>query len=52
MNRLLKWVLCGAVYGAFVSILAVAAMEWVAGCGESYVDANGVRHINECVVIK
>ena len=36
---------------AFASFMAVMVIEWLAGCGESYVDANGVRHINECVFI-
>ena len=38
--------LFGALLGA---ILAVLAAEWAAGCGESYVDAHGVRHINKCI---
>ena len=36
---------------AMIGIMALIAVEWAVGCGESYVDANGVRHINECVVI-
>lgn len=36
---------------AFAAFMAVMVIEWLAGCGESYVDANGVRHQNECVFI-
>ena len=37
---------------AALSLLgAVLLIEWMAGCGESYVDANGVRHQYECVFI-
>jgi len=32
-------------------VLAVLLVEWMAGCGETYVDANGVRHQYECVFI-
>lgn len=36
---------------AFGAFLAVLVIEWMAGCGETYVDANGVRHQYECVFI-
>jgi hypothetical protein len=35
----------------FFLVVFVVVVEWLAGCGESYVDANGVRHQNECVLI-
>lgn len=28
--------------------LAFVAANWLSGCGESYVDAQGVRHLVEC----
>ncbi len=31
--------------------LMVIFIEWIAGCGETYVDAKGERHAYECVVI-
>ena len=31
--------------------MAVMLIEWAVGCGESYTDANGVRHQHECVFI-
>jgi len=30
---------------------AVALIEWVAGCGETYIDAKGERHEYACVFI-
>jgi len=35
----------------FAAVFAVLLIEWAAGCGESYVDAYGVRHQYECVFI-
>ena len=34
------------------SLLAVMFIEWMAGCGESYVDAKGNVHANECVIVQ
>ncbi len=31
--------------------MAVMFIEWMAGCGESYIDSKGIRHANECVII-
>lgn len=39
-------VLFYVVVGSGVALLLV---EWAAGCGESWVDATGVQHQNECV---
>ena len=36
---------------AFAGFLVIAMTEWMAGCRESYVDSNGVRHMNECVFL-
>ena len=36
---------------AFSFLWALLLVEWAAGCGESYVDAKGVRHQYECVFI-
>lgn len=30
---------------------AVLAFEWAVGCGESYTDSEGVKHVNKCVFI-
>jgi hypothetical protein len=36
---------------AVCGFLAVAIIEWMAGCGETYIDANGQRHPYECVFL-
>ena len=35
----------------FTLLIAVVVIEWAAGCGESYVDAAGQRHMYECVYL-
>lgn len=30
---------------------AAMFLEWAVGCGESYTDAKGVVHINECIFL-
>ena len=35
----------------FAAALTVFIGEWLVGCGESYVDHRGVRHVNECLFI-
>ena len=32
--------------------LAVVMVEWIVGCGESYVDSAGTKHYYECVFVK
>lgn len=47
MKRLLEFLLLCA----FAVLLAVVTLEWFAGCGESYIDAKGVSHKNECLFL-
>lgn len=47
MRSVLKLGLLCALIMFFVMLL----VEWTIGCGESYVDANGVRHQYECAFI-
>jgi len=35
----------------FAIVLAALLLEWMAGCGESYVDSKGVTHLNECLFV-
>jgi hypothetical protein len=32
-------------------LLAVLMLEWMAGCGEHYIDAKGITHQNQCLFI-
>ena len=34
------------------ALLALILIEWAAGCGETYIDAQGVEHQNECVFLE
>ena len=36
---------------AFALLMAIVAIEWLAGCGESWVQADGTRVVGECVFI-
>ena len=40
-----------ALLFALVVVMVMLLVEWMIGCGESYVDANGVRHQYECAFI-
>jgi hypothetical protein len=37
---------------AFALLGAVILIEWMAGCGETYTDAKGEQHANECIFIR
>jgi hypothetical protein len=48
-KRITRWVLTAVGMVLFCTFMAVVLIEWMAGCGESYIDANGRTHLNECV---
>lgn len=50
-KRILRWLFTAVVMVLFCTFMAVIAIEWMAGCGESYTDAKGNVHLNECVFI-
>lgn len=51
LKRILRWLFTAVVMVLFCTFMAVLAIEWMAGCGESYTDAKGNVHLNECVFI-
>ena len=51
LKRIVEVVMGAITVVAVAGFLVVAIMEWMAGCGETYVDANGVRHMNECLFL-
>ena len=51
LKRVARWLATVAAVTAFAVLGAVALLEWMAGCGETYIDSKGVRHANECVFI-
>jgi hypothetical protein len=51
MKKFLEVVGAAVLTVLFVGLMAVMFIEWMAGCGESYIDSKGVRHLNECIII-
>jgi hypothetical protein len=51
LKRLLLWIAQGLAGLVLIAFFCVMFIEWMAGCGESYVDAKGKTHINDCVFI-
>jgi len=51
LKRILRWLFTAVLMLIFGIGLAVITIEWMAGCGESYTDAKGNVHLNECVFI-
>ena len=50
-KSLYYYLLAIVLWVVMLGFIAIVVIEWMAGCGESYVDANGVRHQYECVFI-
>lgn len=50
-KRILRWLFTALMTVLFCTLMAVITIEWMAGCGESYTDAKGNVHLNECVFI-
>lgn len=50
-QKILEWVL--AIVGAtfLMGLVAIVVLEWAAGCGESWVQADGSRVVGECIFI-
>lgn len=46
------WILQSLIGLAFILLVVVIFAEWMAGCGETYVDSKGKTHQNECLFIK
>ena len=51
LKRVARWLATVAAVTAFAVLGAVVLLEWMAGCGETYIDSKGVRHANECIFI-
>jgi hypothetical protein len=51
IKKVLQFIGGAVLTTLFVGFMAVMFIEWMAGCGESYIDSKGVRHANECVII-
>lgn len=51
LKRVVWWLATVAAMAAFAVLGAGVLIEWMAGCGETYIDAKGVRHEYECIFI-
>lgn len=51
LGALASWFAKGLLGLAFMVFFAVMMLEWMAGCGETYIDAKGERHAHECMFI-
>lgn len=49
--KVIDWVITIIGVVVFAGFIVIALAEWMAGCGETYVDADGVRHQYECLFI-
>lgn len=52
MKKVLSAIAMFVFTSLFGIFLAFMLLEWLAGCGETYVDSKGVRHANECVFLR
>lgn len=50
-KRVVRWFFTALGVLCFAVLIAVLLMEWMVGCGESYVDSKGGTHLNECLFI-
>jgi hypothetical protein len=48
-QRVARWVLYVTSVTAVSVLGAVILLEWMAGCGETYTDAKGEQHANQCI---
>lgn len=51
MKKVLSAIAMFVFTSLFGIFLAFMLLEWMAGCGETYVDSKGVRHANECLFL-
>jgi ABC-type thiamin/hydroxymethylpyrimidine transport system permease subunit len=52
LKQLGIWFLQGVIGLAFIVGGALFLVEYMAGCGETYIDSKGISHNNECVFIR
>ena len=52
LKAFVAWLLQGILSAALLIFFVVLFAEWMAGCGETYVDSKGKTHQNECIFIK
>lgn len=50
-KRFALWLIKGTLGAIVIMASFVLVAEWMAGCGETYTDANGAVHANGCIII-
>lgn len=50
MKRLIELLAQATMSAALTVFFAYLIVEWAVGCGESYIDAKGIKHANECAI--
>ncbi len=51
MKKLLSWLVNAVIAIIFGAGIAVLVLEWMAGCGEHYIDSKGRAIQHECLFI-
>lgn len=51
LKRFLIWLLQGIIGAVFIFGFLLMVLEWAAGCGEHYIDAEGNSHLHQCIFI-
>lgn len=51
IRKLIEFIVQAVIGLVFVIGGALFLVEWLSGCGETYIDSKGVRHANECLFI-
>ena len=36
---------------AFMAFMSIVMVEWASGCGQTWVDAQGMEHMGQCWII-
>jgi tetrahydromethanopterin S-methyltransferase subunit D len=52
MKRIVTLVLIGALSGAIMIGISMLILEWIVGCGGTYIDAIGRTRFNECLFMQ
>jgi hypothetical protein len=47
MQKLLNFL----AFLAFMAFMSIVMVEWVSGCGQTWVDSKGVEHIGQCWIL-
>lgn len=51
LKKIFTFIAQGILGLLLMALFGVMFVEWMAGCGESYVDSKGKTHANECIII-